>query len=98
MRTSAAVAVAPTSQSGRPLLGALVVAIALLAWAMLALWNASPYGRYLDHGGWLDAGWFAAICSVTPNGDLVVPALTHALAWLLMIAAMMLPTTLPLLG
>jgi len=98
MSTSAPAAVAASSQPGRRLLGTLVIAVALLAWAMLVLWNASPYGRYLDHGGWLNAEWFAAICSVTPNGDLVVPALTHTLAWLLMIAAMMLPTTLPVLG
>lgn len=98
MSTSARAAVARTSRPGSPLAATLVIAVALLAWAMLALWNASPYGRYLDHGGWLDAAWFAAICSVTPQGELIVPALTHTLAWLLMIAAMMLPTTLPLLG
>jgi predicted metal-binding membrane protein len=32
-----------------------------------------------------------------PQGEIVVPALLHAAVWLLMVAAMMLPTTLPLL-
>jgi predicted metal-binding membrane protein len=75
------------------LLGLLVVA----AWGALALWSASPYGRYLEHGGWGD-GEFAALCRAIPQGDIVVPALLHALAWVLMIAAMMLPTTFPLLA
>jgi predicted metal-binding membrane protein len=39
----------------------------------------------------------AAICRAFPAGDVVVPALLYAAGWLLMIAAMMLPTTLPLL-
>ena len=33
-----------------------------------------------------------------PQGEIVVPAAVHALAWVLMIAAMMLPTTWPLLA
>ena len=68
------------------------------AWAALALWSASPYGRYLEHGGWADAGALAALCRAVPQGDIVVPALLHAAAWVLMIAAMMLPTTFPLLA
>ena len=39
----------------------------------------------------------AAICRALPAGDLLVPALLYAAGWLLMVAAMMLPTTLPLL-
>jgi predicted metal-binding membrane protein len=77
----------------RALMGALVVA----AWLMLWLWSASPYGRYLDHGRWTDAGVLAAICRAVPEGDIVVPALLYAAGWVLMIAAMMLPTTLPIL-
>jgi predicted metal-binding membrane protein len=76
---------------------ALVVALTAVAWGTLALWSASPYARYLDHAGWLDAAWLETICRAVPQGVLVVPALIYAGAWLLMIAAMMLPTTLPLL-
>jgi predicted metal-binding membrane protein len=63
------------------LLGALIA----VAWLALAVWDRSPYGRYLGHhelsngrdGGLLLAGVFVG-------------------GWLLMIVAMMLPTSLPL--
>src|SRR5712692_7665389 len=76
----------------------LVVALSAVAWMALAIWSASPYGRYLDHGGWGDPGLLGALCRGVPQGELVIPALLYASAWLLMITAMMLPTTLPLLG
>jgi len=76
----------------------LVAGVAASAWAVLALWSASPYGRYLDHGRWGDLGFAAELCRVVPAGGLLVPAAFHAAAWMLMIAAMMLPTTLPLLA
>jgi predicted metal-binding membrane protein len=75
----------------------LVAALSAAAWAVLAMWSASPYARYLEHGGWGDSGLLAALCRGLP-GESAIPALLYALAWLLMIAAMMLPTTLPLLG
>ncbi len=75
-----------------PLLAALV----LLAWLSLWAWGRSPYGRYLEHTDWTASGPAAFLCSVVPAGPLLVPALLHALAWVLMTAAMMLPTTLPL--
>ncbi len=62
------------------------------------MWSASPYGRYLEHGGWGDAGALAELCRAVPQGALVVPAVLHAASWVLMIAAMMLPTTYPVLG
>jgi predicted metal-binding membrane protein len=68
-----------------------------LAWATLWLWAASPYGRYLDHGDWTQAGFAASICTALPGGDVLLPALLYVGGWLLMTAAMMLPTTLPLL-
>lgn len=77
---------------------ALLVALSLAAWLALFAWSLSPYARYLEHGGWADAGVFGAICRSIPQGPLIVPALVYAFAWLLMITAMMLPTTLPLLG
>lgn len=90
---------AATSAGGRgALVGWLLGLLVVGAWGALALWSASPYGRYLEHGGWGDDGAFAALCRAIPQGDIVVPALLHALAWVLMIAAMMLPTTFPLLA
>ncbi|RPH71566.1 MAG: DUF2182 domain-containing protein [Myxococcaceae bacterium] len=82
----------------RYLLPALVALLAAMAWASMALWSASPYARYLDHGGWLDAAAIRAACKAVPQGNVVVPAVLHSGAWLLMIVAMMLPTTLPLLN
>jgi predicted metal-binding membrane protein len=76
----------------------LVAAVVASAWTVLGLWSASPYGRYLDHGGWTDLGFAAAMCRAVPGGEFLVPAAFHAAAWLVMVAAMMLPTTLPLLG
>src|SRR5438874_12585712 len=72
-------------------------ALIALTWAALWAWSRSPYGRYLEHGNWFDAGAGALLCRVVPGGDVVVPALLHATGWAMMIAAMMLPTTLPLL-
>jgi predicted metal-binding membrane protein len=85
------------SPSRRTLFAWLILALAAASW--LALWglSASPYGRYVGHGGYLDDGAFAALCRAIPQGEFVVPALLHAGGWVLMIAAMMLPTTLPLL-
>ena len=80
------------------MLAALLLALSALAWAALWGWSASPYGRYLAHGGWGEFGALAAVCRVVPAGEIVVPALLHALAWVLMIAAMMLPTTFPVLA
>jgi predicted metal-binding membrane protein len=72
--------------------------LSLAAWGVLAAWSASPYARYLDHGGWDRAGALAVLCRSVPQGEIVIPVVVHAVAWLTMITAMMLPTTLPLLG
>ena len=77
---------------------ALIAAVVLPAWTLLALWSASPYRGYLDHGGWGDALALSPLCRAVPGGEVVIPALVTALAWLLMIAAMMVPTVLPLVG
>ena len=82
-------AVAPRDATLALLLGLLTAA----CWAALWAWSASPYARYLEHPGWGDASSFAALCS-----SVVVPTAVHALAWTLMIAAMMLPTTWPLVA
>jgi len=77
---------------------ALIGLIVVCAWLALAGWSASPWRRFLDHGAWSDLAWLAALCRAVPEGERVVPALAYALAWILMIAAMMLPTILPLLA
>jgi predicted metal-binding membrane protein len=79
--------------------GFVLVALPLiaLAWATLWLWALSPYGRYLDHGGWTEIGFAASICSALPAGEVLLPGLLYVGGWVLMTAAMMLPTTMPLL-
>ena len=76
-----------------PTLGLLVAT----AWAALWLWAQSPYGRYLDHGRWTEIGIAADICRALPGGDVLLPGLLYVGGWVLMTAAMMLPTVLPLL-
>jgi predicted metal-binding membrane protein len=72
-----------------PIMGGLIGT----TWITLLLWSQSPYARYLDHGRWTDTG--VAICRVIPGG--IVLFLLYVIGWLLMSAAMMLPTALPLL-
>jgi predicted metal-binding membrane protein len=76
-----------------PTLGLLIAT----AWAALWLWAQGPYGRYLDHGRWTEIGVAADICRALPRGDVLLPGLLYIGGWLLMTAAMMLPTVLPLL-
>jgi predicted metal-binding membrane protein len=76
-----------------PIIGLLIAT----AWAALWLWAQSPYGRYLDHGRWTEIGIAADICRALPKGDILLPGLLYIGGWLLMTAAMMLPTALPLL-
>ncbi len=77
---------------------ALIAGVVASAWAVLWFWSASPYGRYLDHGRWTEVGIAAEICRAVPAGEILLPAVFHTAAWVLMVAAMMWPTTLPLLG
>jgi predicted metal-binding membrane protein len=76
-----------------PVMGSLAV----LAWLTLWLWERSPYGRYLDHGDWTQIGIAASICRALPGGEVLLPAFLYIGGWVLMTAAMMLPTTFPLL-
>lgn len=55
-----------------------------VAWLALATWHVSPHGRYLEHAG---AGAPAAL-----------EAALFTVGWLLMIVAMMLPTSIPLVA
>ena len=78
----------------RAILGAALVALTGLAWLSLGLWSASPWARYLGH----DAGatvTSAAGTIVTPLGGVAEIVLFTA-GWVLMIVAMMLPSSVPL--
>jgi len=63
------------------LIGSLV-ALTALAWLSLSAWAASPYGRYLHHEGGV--------------GPMPFEATLFVLGWVLMIVAMMLPSSIPL--
>jgi predicted metal-binding membrane protein len=94
---------APASGSFQPprreaLFAILFAALIVAAWLALWYWSAGPYRRYVGHAGLLEPGALLAFCRALPQGEIVVPALLHAIGWVLMIAAMMLPTTYPLLG
>lgn len=66
----------------RTILAGLLVALAAVAWLSMWLWASSPYGRYLHHAGGV-AAW-------------PLEATVFGLGWLLMIVAMMLPSSIPL--
>ena len=82
----------PTGRWFAPLAGLLTAA----AWLALLLWRQGPYGRYLDHGNWTAAGFGADICAALPAAGWALPGMLYVGGWLLMIAAMMLPTVIPL--
>jgi predicted metal-binding membrane protein len=66
----------------RAILAGSLVALAALAWLSLWIWAASPAGRYLHHEG--------------GSGPLAVEIPLFVLGWVLMIVAMMLPSSIPL--
>ena len=65
----------------------LLMGVIALAWVSLWAWGQSPYGRFLDH---------EALTEVT--GEDARLLVFFVAGWTLMIFAMMLPTTLPLMG
>ncbi|MEX1169181.1 MAG: DUF2182 domain-containing protein [Chloroflexota bacterium] len=69
----------------RAILAGALVAIAGLAWVALWLWEGSPYGHYLHHEG-----------LGTVDTSIVIGAAAFTLGWTLMIVAMMLPSSVPL--
>src|SRR5713101_4508525 len=69
---------------GRRPFGVALAGLIGFAWLSLWLWGQSPYGRFLSHEGIDGAG----------GGGLL--ALTFVGGWTLMIVAMMLPSSLPL--
>ncbi|NIM70001.1 MAG: DUF2182 domain-containing protein [Xanthomonadales bacterium] len=72
-------------------------ALVTLAWLTLWAWERSPYGRYLDHGSWTEFGAAGSAGHVHWHGPVLLTALLYIGGWVLMTAAMMLPTTLPLI-
>lgn len=75
-----------------PLMGMIIA----LAWAILFLWEQSPFGNYLHGSHWKHAPLLAAH-DAPPVGDGLTPIMVYMAGWILMTAAMMLPTTLPLI-
>jgi predicted metal-binding membrane protein len=75
----------------------LAVGLVVLSWITLLIWEASPYGRYLNHGDWTAPELGAAICAAVPSCSWLVPIVLYCSGWLLMSTAMMLPTALPLI-
>ena len=69
----------------RTILVGTLAAMAVAAWAALVLWEGSPYGYYLHHAEAAGAGL-----------SLVVGASVFTVGWTLMIVAMMLPSSVPL--
>lgn len=68
----------------RKLVAGLVGVLSVLAWISLWVWGQSPYGRYLSHHSLEEV-----------RGDVLLAAIFVA-GWTLMIVAMMLPTSIPL--
>ena len=75
----------------------LMAVLTATAWLALWLWGQSPYGRYLDHGSWAEIGVAGSLCRALPGGPDAVTGTLVVGGWVLMLSAMMLPTTLPLL-
>jgi predicted metal-binding membrane protein len=71
----------------RKLFAALLVALIAFAWASLWVWGQSPYGRYLDH---------SQLAEIT--GEDATLLVFFVGAWTVMVFAMMLPTSLPLIN
>lgn len=84
---------APRRSRFLPLMAALTAA----AWLALWLWGHSPYSRYLGHGSWAEIGVAGRLCRALPGGRGALTGLLVVGGWMLMLSAMMLPTTLPLL-
>ena len=66
----------------RTILGGTLVALAAAAWLALWVWEGSRYGSYLHHAG--------------TSAPLALEATLFSLGWVLMIVAMMLPSSIPL--
>jgi predicted metal-binding membrane protein len=75
----------------RRLFFALLVGLIFLAWLALVAWGESPYARYLDHRQLSDI-------DLRPDAGDLLSLLLIVGGWTVMIFAMMLPTSLPLIS
>ena len=75
----------------------LMAALTAAAWLALWLWGQSPYARYLDHGNWSEIGLAGSVCRALPGGGDTLARAYFVGGWVLMLAAMTLPATSPLL-
>lgn len=75
----------------QPILLAALAGLVALAWLALWSWQASPYGRYLNHAELAHFDLAGAPSAAAAQAALYVGG------WVLMTVAMMLPTTFPLL-
>ena len=73
----------------RGILAGSLIAIAVAAWLVLWLWEGSPYGHFLQHDG-VGGG------TVAVGPSLAIGATAFTVGWTLMIIAMMLPSSVPL--
>ncbi len=88
------------SAAHRHVITFLLATLIALAWLVLWFWGQSPYGRYLHHGGLgaLNAG--SALCRAFAPGpfrELILPFMLSILGWAVMVVAMMVPSTIPLI-
>jgi predicted metal-binding membrane protein len=89
----------------RPL-AALVLGLSGLAWLALWAWGNSPYAGYLSHdasaplasGSPAALAWICSLGALARQSGGPEQLLVFLAGWLLMIVAMMLPTSLPLIG
>jgi predicted metal-binding membrane protein len=79
------------------LLTPVVFAVTVAAWLLLWGWDSSAYAHYQGHSGWLDASAVYHLCSGAGGATLALTVGFHLVAWMLMLTAMMLATTIPLL-
>jgi predicted metal-binding membrane protein len=71
-----------SARRDRAILGAALGGLVVLAWLTLAVWEGSPYAAWLGHAGGI--------------GPLPLEAALFAVGWVVMIVAMMLPSSIPL--
>jgi len=76
----------------------LLVGLIAAAWGCLVLWERGPYARYLHGVNWADVSPLANLCAAYPGAEGLLAGLLYVAAWVLMVAAMMLPTIVPLLA
>ena len=70
---------------------ALAGALIALAWVALWFWGQSPYGRFITHQGEMSHG-------MSHGSEYSILIIVFVASWTLMIVAMMLPTSLPLIA